>query len=65
VRGLRRGPATTRCCRPCSHRAAFNLDESDFVRFLDWMAMDLTVDGYATYRDLCGYMEGSAAVIGR
>jgi phytoene/squalene synthetase len=29
------------------------------------MAMDLTVDGSATDRDLCGYMEGSAAVIGR
>jgi phytoene synthase len=28
------------------------------------MAMDLTVDGYATYTDLLGYMEGSAAVIG-
>ena len=26
--------------------------------------MDLTVDGYATYSDLLGYMEGSAAVIG-
>jgi hypothetical protein len=29
------------------------------------MAMDLTVDGYATYRDRCGYREGWAAVIGR
>jgi phytoene synthase len=43
---------------------AFDLDVGDFGKFLDSMAMDLTVDGYATYRDLLGYMEGSAAVIG-
>jgi 15-cis-phytoene synthase len=43
---------------------AFDLDPSDFEKFLDSMAMDLTVDGYATYAELCGYMEGSAAVIG-
>jgi phytoene synthase len=43
---------------------AFDLDVGDFGRFLDSMAMDLTVDGYATYTDLLGYMEGSAAVIG-
>jgi phytoene synthase len=43
---------------------AFDLDTGDFERFLDSMAMDLTVPGYPTYRDLLGYMEGSAAVIG-
>jgi phytoene synthase len=43
---------------------AFDLDVADFERFLHSMAMDLTVDGYATYADLLGYMEGSAAVIG-
>jgi phytoene synthase len=43
---------------------AFDLDVGDFEKFLDSMAMDLTVDGYATYTDLLGYMEGSAAVIG-
>ena len=43
---------------------AFGLEVADFERFLDSMAMDLTVDGYRTYQDLCGYMEGSAAVIG-
>jgi phytoene synthase len=43
---------------------AFDLDVADFERFLHSMAMDLTVDGYATYGDLLGYMEGSAAVIG-
>ena len=37
---------------------AFDLDVGDFERFLDSMAMDLTVDSYATYHDLCGYMEG-------
>jgi len=39
-------------------------DRADFAAFLDSMAMDLTITGYATYRDLLGYMEGSAAVIG-
>jgi 15-cis-phytoene synthase len=43
---------------------AFDLDPSDFERFLDSMAMDLHTDGYRTYEDLCDYMEGSAAVIG-
>jgi phytoene synthase len=35
-----------------------------FDRFFDAMAMDLDIAGYATFADLCGYMEGSAAVIG-
>jgi phytoene synthase len=43
---------------------AFDLDPGDVEQFLDSMAMDLRTDGYATYQDLCGYMEGSAAVIG-
>ncbi|HET9559953.1 MAG TPA: squalene/phytoene synthase family protein, partial [Actinomycetota bacterium] len=43
---------------------AFDLDVADFERFLHSMAMDLHTDGYRTYQDLCGYMEGSAAVIG-
>jgi 15-cis-phytoene synthase len=43
---------------------AFDLDTGDFERFLSSMAMDLTTDGYPTYRELLGYMEGSAAVIG-
>jgi phytoene synthase len=42
----------------------FGLDLEDFRKFLASMAMDLTVSGYATYDDLLGYMEGSAAVIG-
>jgi 15-cis-phytoene synthase len=42
----------------------FDIDRDDFIRFLDSMAMDLTVTEYATYADLLRYMEGSAAVIG-
>ncbi|WP_213456257.1 phytoene/squalene synthase family protein [Rhizomonospora bruguierae] len=44
--------------------AIFDLDPADFTRFLDSMAMDLTVTGYDTYADLLAYMEGSAAAIG-
>ena len=43
---------------------AFDLNVGDVERFLHSMAMDLRTDGYATYDDLCDYMEGSAAVIG-
>ena len=35
-----------------------------FERFFGAMRMDLTVASYRTWQDLCGYMEGSAAVIG-
>ena len=40
------------------------IDAACFDRFFGAMAMDLTVTGYRTFADLCGYMEGSAAVIG-
>lgn len=40
------------------------IEEECFERFFDAMAMDLVVDRYETFDDLCGYMEGSAAVIG-
>jgi 15-cis-phytoene synthase len=43
---------------------AFDLNLGDFEQFLASMAMDLRTDGYRTYQDLLGYMEGSAAVIG-
>jgi phytoene synthase len=43
---------------------AFDLDPEAFRRFLRSMTMDLTVERYATYEDLRGYMDGSAAVIG-
>ena len=40
------------------------IDPECFDRFFDAMAMDLEVTRYETFDDLCGYMEGSAAVIG-
>ena len=43
---------------------AFDLDVADFERFLGSMAADLHTTSYRSYQDLCGYMEGSAAVIG-
>jgi 15-cis-phytoene synthase len=63
--GLRGGPCQDPVLPAVLHTVrAFDLDPADFERFLDAMAMDLTVDRYPTYQDLCGYMEGSAAVIG-
>jgi 15-cis-phytoene synthase len=43
---------------------ATEIDPECFDRFFAAMAMDLTVSEYQTWDDLCGYMEGSAAVIG-
>ena len=40
------------------------IDPECFERFFEAMAMDLEVTRYETFDDLCGYMEGSAAVIG-
>lgn len=40
------------------------IEPSTVIRFLDAMAMDLTVGRYETWDDLCEYMDGSAAVIG-
>lgn len=40
------------------------IDLECFDRFFGAMAMDLTRSRYQTWSDLCGYMEGSAAVIG-
>ena len=40
------------------------IDPECFDRFFRAMAMDLTTTSYRTWEDLCGYMEGSAAVIG-
>jgi 15-cis-phytoene synthase len=63
--GLRGAPVADPVLPAVLHTVrAFDLDLGDFEKFLDSMAMDLTVDGYATYADLLGYMEGSAAVIG-
>ena len=43
---------------------AFRIEPDLFRRFLHSMEMDLTIDRYETYHDLCGYMDGSASVIG-
>ena len=43
---------------------ACDIDGECFERFFGAMAMDLTTSTYETWADLCGYMEGSAAVIG-
>ncbi len=43
---------------------AFDIDTDAFHKFLRSMTMDLTIESYATWDDLLGYMEGSAAVIG-
>ena len=43
---------------------AFDLEVGDFEKFFASMAADLHTGSYRTYKDLCGYMEGSAAVIG-
>jgi phytoene synthase len=43
---------------------AFDIDPDAFRRFLRSMAMDLSVETYATYEDLLVYVGGSAAVIG-
>ena len=40
------------------------IDPECFDRFFGAMGMDLTTSRYETWDDLCGYMEGSAAVIG-
>jgi phytoene synthase len=44
--------------------ARWQIPHAYFADFLESMAMDLTVTGYATYADLERYMWGSAAVIG-
>jgi phytoene synthase len=41
-----------------------DIDPECFDRFFGAMAMDLVRTRYETWEDLCGYMEGSAAVIG-
>jgi len=40
------------------------IDPECFDRFFGAMSMDLTTTSYQSWDDLCGYMDGSAAVIG-
>jgi 15-cis-phytoene synthase len=44
--------------------ATFDLDVTDFEKFLRSMTSDLHVDRYDSYPDVLDYMDGSAAVIG-
>jgi phytoene synthase len=62
---LDRGSSDDVVLRAVVHTArAFAIDPDAFRRFLRSMAMDLTVESYATYEDLLVYMDGSAAVVG-
>lgn len=63
--GLRGEPTDDELLPAVLHTiAVFDLDLTDFEKFLRSMAMDITVTAYPTYDDLLEYMEGSAAVIG-
>ena len=71
VRGVASGPpwstgaATTRRMAAIVHTViTCGIEPECFERFFGAMRMDLTVTSYHTWLDLCGYMEGSAAVIG-
>jgi len=44
--------------------ARYRIDQQLFTDFLASMRMDLRITDYPSYPDLCGYMYGSAAVIG-
>ncbi len=62
---LDRGTSDDLVLRAVVHTVrAFAIEPNALRRFLRSMTMDLTVDSYATYEDLVGYMDGSAAVIG-
>lgn len=54
-------PVLTAFARTVAH---LDIGWDAVTRFLDSMAMDLDVSTYATWDDLLGYMDGSAAVIG-
>lgn len=62
---LDRGSSTDAIGRALVHTAAvWSLPPAHFEAFLTSMRRDLTVREYPTFRDLQGYMHGSAAVIG-
>lgn len=64
-RSLRAGRSDDPVLAAVVHTArSFAISEADIGAFLRSMAMDLTVRSYATYADLLGYMDGSAAAIG-
>lgn len=62
---LERGSSDDSVLKAVVHTVrAFEIDTECFHRFLRSMTMDLSIPTYATYDDLLGYMDGSAAVIG-
>lgn len=62
---LERGSSTDTIGRALVHTASvWGLPPTHFEAFLTSMRRDLTVGEYPTFRDLQGYMHGSAAVIG-
>ena len=65
LEGLHGGPVDDPILPAVLHTIeVFDLDRTDFEKFLRSMTMDLTVGRYPTHDDLLEYMEGSAAVIG-
>jgi 15-cis-phytoene synthase len=65
VADLGRGASADPICNAVIHTITrWKIPPSYFTDFLASMRTDLTVTEYATYDDLCGYMWGSAAVIG-
>ncbi len=62
---LATGASTHPVLRAVVHAVGeWRIDPALFPPFFASMAMDLTVDRYATWEDLLGYVHGSAAVIG-
>lgn len=62
---LARGSSDDPICRAVVDTVQrWDIPVAHFEAFLHSMAMDLTVDEYATYEDLYEYVYGSAAVIG-
>ena len=62
--GSRRAGRRPAAAGRAAHHPGLRPGPGGLPKFLDSMAMDLTVTDYATYADLLAYMEGSAAVIG-
>ncbi len=64
-RDLERGRSDDPVLRAVVHTVrAYSIDGDLFRRFLGSMELDLCVDRYQTWSDLCRYMDGSACVIG-
>ncbi|MYS23734.1 phytoene synthase [Streptomyces sp. DvalAA-14] len=75
-RGLRTGPTADAAAtdggagaepvvRALAHTArVYGIDHRHFTDFMASMRSDLSVADYPTFQELCGYMHGSAAVIG-